>query len=75
MGIQAGVVELVDTLDLGSSAAMCGGSSPLARTTRSLPEPEGFFILRYHHFLKSYPNYIREFVALYILIFTSLDEI
>ena len=26
------MVELVDTLDLGSSAAMRGGSSPLART-------------------------------------------
>ena len=31
----AGVVELVDTLDLGSSAAMCGGSSPLARTDKN----------------------------------------
>ena len=28
----AGVVELVDTLDLGSSAARCVGSSPSART-------------------------------------------
>ena len=26
------MVELVDTLDLGSSAAMRGGSSPLTRT-------------------------------------------
>ena len=32
---QAGVVELVDTLDLGSSAARRGGSSPSARTTLS----------------------------------------
>ena len=31
--IRAGVVELVDTLDLGSSAARRGGSSPFARTT------------------------------------------
>ena len=30
--IYADVVKLVDTLDLGSSAAMRGGSSPLART-------------------------------------------
>ncbi len=29
----AGVVELVDTLDLGSSAARCGSSSLPARTT------------------------------------------
>ena len=28
----AGVVELVDTLDLGSSAARFGGSSPSTRT-------------------------------------------
>ncbi len=28
----ADVVELVDTLDLGSSAAMCVGSSPSIRT-------------------------------------------
>ena len=28
----AGVVELVDTLDLGSNAAMCGSSSLPART-------------------------------------------
>ena len=29
---KAGVVELVDTLDLGSSAARCGSSSLPART-------------------------------------------
>ena len=28
----AGVVELVDTLDLGSSAVRCGGSTPSTRT-------------------------------------------
>ncbi len=28
----AGVVKLVDTLDLGSSAVRCGGSSPFTRT-------------------------------------------
>ena len=39
----AGVVELVDTLDLGSSAARCEGSSPFART-KSLSEMRGFFI-------------------------------
>jgi hypothetical protein len=30
----AGVVKLVDTLDLGSSGASCGGSSPFARTNQ-----------------------------------------
>ena len=28
-------MELVDTLDLGSSAAMCEGSSPFTRTEKS----------------------------------------
>ncbi len=32
----AGVVELVDTLDLGSSAARCGSSSLPARTKQEL---------------------------------------
>ena len=31
-GLPAGVVKLVDTLDLGSSAARRGGSTPFART-------------------------------------------
>ena len=30
----AGVVKLVDTLDLGSSASRCEGSSPFARTLK-----------------------------------------
>ena len=30
--IDAGVAELVDALDLGSSDESCGGSSPSART-------------------------------------------
>jgi len=33
---KAGVVKLVDTLDLGSSAARCVGSSPSARTEKRL---------------------------------------
>ena len=37
----AGVVELVDTLDLGSSAARRGGSTPFTRTESS--HNEGFF--------------------------------
>src|SRR5580700_9001804 len=32
--LQAGVAELVDALDLGSSDESCGGSSPSARTKR-----------------------------------------
>jgi hypothetical protein len=32
--IYAGVAELVDALDLGSSDESCGGSSPSARTKR-----------------------------------------
>jgi hypothetical protein len=32
--IEAGVAELVDALDLGSSDESCGGSSPSARTKR-----------------------------------------
>ena len=32
----AGVAELVDALDLGSSDESCGGSSPSARTKRSI---------------------------------------
>src|SRR5882724_13311863 len=33
--LSAGVAELVDALDLGSSDESCGGSSPSARTKRS----------------------------------------
>lgn len=33
-GGSAGVVKLVDTLDLGSSAARLGGSSPSTRTEK-----------------------------------------
>jgi hypothetical protein len=35
MMLLAGVAELVDALDLGSSDESCGGSSPSARTKRS----------------------------------------
>jgi hypothetical protein len=34
MMLAAGVAELVDALDLGSSDESCGGSSPSARTKR-----------------------------------------
>src|SRR5579872_4385357 len=37
----AGVAELVDALDLGSSDESCGGSNPSARTTlRTAPAPQ-----------------------------------
>jgi hypothetical protein len=35
LNTNADVVELVDTLDLGSSAARCGGSSPFIRTIKA----------------------------------------
>jgi hypothetical protein len=38
--MQAGVAELVDALDLGSSDESRGGSSPFARTNRS-PKAKG----------------------------------
>ncbi len=45
---KAGVVELVDTLDLGSSAARCEGSSPFTRTLRKvLSEMKGLFYFSY----------------------------
>ena len=41
----AGVVKLVDTLDLGSSASRRGGSSPFTRTCKRLPTLGSLFIL------------------------------
>lgn len=38
---QAGVVELVDTPDLGSGDASRGGSSPFARTKTAVQTMEG----------------------------------
>ncbi len=38
----AGVVELVDTLDLGSSGASLGGSTPFARTIDRTPSDWAF---------------------------------
>ena len=42
---QAGVVKLVDTLDLGSSASRRGGSSPFTRTKKPLFKIEVFYAL------------------------------
>ena len=39
----AGVVELADTLDLGSSAERLGGSNPLARNLQTNPKKRLFF--------------------------------
>ena len=41
--IHAGVAELVDALDLGSSDESCGGSSPSARTKRFQRLPDEFW--------------------------------
>ena len=49
----ARVVELVDTLSSGGSAARCGGSNPLARTTQ--PDAgmvSGFFVVNLASVLK-----------------------
>ena len=40
----AGVVKLVDTLDLGSSASRCEGSSPFARTNKKASHFEKLFL-------------------------------
>ena len=40
----AGVVKLVDTLDLGSSASRRGGSSPFTRTKKTGVKAPVFFI-------------------------------
>ena len=47
---RAGVVELVDTLDLGSSAARCESSSLSARTKKASQNRVAFFIFeRWKH--------------------------
>ena len=46
--ILAGMVELADTLDLGSNATRCAGSSPVTRTTKK-PETtrfQGFYLCK-----------------------------
>src|SRR6266404_7881127 len=43
MMLSAGVAELVDALDLGSSDESCGGSSPSARTKRFQRLPEEYW--------------------------------
>ena len=57
----AGVVELVDTLDLGSSAARCGSSSLPARTEKEKASQEIeklflFLIFSGRHFLIDFHN-------------------
>ncbi len=41
----AGVVKLADTLDLGSNALWCAGSSPVTRTNEEVSIFRDFFIL------------------------------
>src|SRR6266404_8712803 len=43
MMLSAGVAELVDALDLGSSDESCGGSSPSARTKRFQRLPDEYW--------------------------------
>ena len=53
----AGVVELVDTLDLGSSAARCESSSLSARTKKPLKKLRGFFnFLSIYSFMNFFVN-------------------
>ena len=47
----AGVVKLVDTLDLGSSAARCVGSSPSTRTKKIRKEVQVVESLNQHMIL------------------------
>ncbi len=53
LNFNAGVVKLVDTLDLGSSASRLGGSSPFTRTKKPSAK-EGFFINGYYFELERY---------------------
>jgi hypothetical protein len=46
----AGVAELVDALDLGSSDASRGGSSPFARTNIVLAPKQRGLTVSYSHF-------------------------
>ena len=52
--IYAGVVELVDSMDLGSIANRCAGSSPAARTTKVLlcPHNSTFVLMPYFYYLR-----------------------
>lgn len=51
IGLNAGVVELVDTLDLGSSAVRCESSSLSACTTKKTSVIWRFFYARCPNFL------------------------
>ena len=48
--LRAGVVKLVDTLDLGSSASRHGGSSPFTRT-KTFAYGKGFFNIKTIHLI------------------------
>ena len=52
IGPDAGVVELVDTLDLGSSAARCGSSSLPACTKQKLQQMLELFY--FHNFFNRF---------------------
>ena len=59
----ARVVELVDTQDLGSCAARCGGSSPPSRTTQPL-HLQGFARSAPHLYANLYANYPYNFMEI-----------
>ena len=61
---KAGVVKLVDTLDLGSSAQRRGGSSPFTRTKKP-PSNRGFFALILNEIPTNSIDEINEWKSLY----------
>src|SRR5690606_7528137 len=70
----AGVVELVDTPDLGSGAARRGGSSPFTRTKKQKVFLSAFFIFHpfsFHFqttFLRNFPPIISSFLEIFYFI-------
>ena len=64
----AGVVKLVDTLDLGSSASRRGGSSPFTRTYKTSALAEVFLFLNMR-FSK------RQIIRFFILVLTVIGVI
>jgi hypothetical protein len=64
----AGVVELADTLDLGSSAARRGGSSPLTRTSFSSFSRNASLLTD----LSPFTIFVRRPIARFLFVFDSV---
>ena len=64
--IIAGVVKLVDTLDLGSSASRCEGSSPFARTIKKASLKERLF---YFKIICPLPHIVISLFSLFLVTF------